>query len=172
MKKIGKIVKGNLKLVIGIIIGATISGVTVYAATVIASSNVSYSNTTSGLSATNVQSAIDELYTRANTWIDPSYIDFGTLATNGTKTVLASKNGVCIIRNNKVSCLKNNNYEEEKNHIKQVFPDGRYTVYPSGVGSYDSDFDCSVDSNGRVECRDQSNYSGCSVDSAGSVDCY
>lgn len=172
MKKIGKIVKGNLKLVIGIIIGATISGVTVYAATVIASSNVSYSNTTSGLSATNVQGAIDELYTKANTYIDPSYIDFTTLETNNKKTILVSKNGVCIKRNNKVSCFKVNNYSVEKDHIQQVFSDARCYFYPDSVSCEDSDFYCNVKSNGYVDCHDYSDYSFCSVSTDGSVNCY
>ena len=73
MKKIGKFIKNNI---IGFIIGVIISGATVYAATV-ASSSVSYSNTNSGSSATTVKAALDELYTRANTWINPNN-NFGT----------------------------------------------------------------------------------------------
>lgn len=47
-------------------IGLAITGsIGVYAATVIASSNVEYSNTTSGLTATTVQGAIDEIYKKA-----------------------------------------------------------------------------------------------------------
>lgn len=73
-----KLIKSNIKLIIGILIGMVLSITTVYAATILFASNqVSYDNTTSGLSSTNVQGAIDELYTRANTWINPNN-NFGT----------------------------------------------------------------------------------------------
>lgn len=66
MKKIKKFIKNNIKLVIGIMIGLAIAGsIGVYAATVIASKDVTYSNTTSGLTATTVQGAIDEIYKKA-----------------------------------------------------------------------------------------------------------
>ena len=52
------------KLFLGITIGIIISGITVMAAT-IAASNVIYTNSTSGLSSTNVQGALKELYTKA-----------------------------------------------------------------------------------------------------------
>lgn len=61
-----KIIK-NKKYILGIITGILISGTTVYAATIISAVNVSYSNTSSKLSSTNVQDAIDELYTKAKT---------------------------------------------------------------------------------------------------------
>ena len=72
MKKIKKFILGNIKTVVAFILGIIISGTTVYAATILFASNeVSYDNTSSGMSATNVQGAIDELYTRSNTWINP-----------------------------------------------------------------------------------------------------
>lgn len=132
------------------------------------SSDVPYTNN----SQSTVQGAIDDLYTKANTYIDPSYIDFTTLETNNKKTILVSKNGVCIKRNNKVSCFKVNNYSVEKDHIQQVFSDARCSFHPDSVGCYDSDFLCVVNSNGSVDCRGASDYSGCSVSTDGSVDCY
>lgn len=48
-------------LLIGMILGIVISGTCAYAAIIYQSSQVSYSNSTSGLSSTNVQDAIDEL---------------------------------------------------------------------------------------------------------------
>lgn len=66
MKKVKKFLLGNIKTVVSFILGIIISGVTVYAATIIASNQVGYDNTSSGMSATNVQDAIDELYTKAN----------------------------------------------------------------------------------------------------------
>jgi hypothetical protein len=191
MKKIGKIVKGNLKLVIGIIIGATISGVTVYAATVIASSNVSYSNTTSGLSATNVQSAIDELYTKASTWINPNnmgtptnYIFDGsnkptrsspTTPPSGKNVYLGlyadSQYGVCIKRNGTQHCFRYKNWMAEKEHIQKVFSDVSCRVGSSDVGCIASDFYCRVYSNGGVSCSDGGAGENCYVNGGGSVDC-
>ena len=67
MKKVKKFIKNNIKLVIGIMIGLAIAGsIGVYAATVIASSSVSYDNSDSGLEATNLQDAIDEVYKNAD----------------------------------------------------------------------------------------------------------
>ena len=62
MKKLKEIVKNNYKLIIGLIIGIVLSGTGVYAATVINAINVGYSNTTSGLTSTNMQDALDEAY--------------------------------------------------------------------------------------------------------------
>ena len=68
MKKVKNILKNNFKLVLGMIIGIVLASTTVYAATILfASDSVSYSNTNSGLTSTNVQGALDELYTKANT---------------------------------------------------------------------------------------------------------
>lgn len=168
-----KLIKSNIKLIIGILIGMVLSITTVYAATILFASNqVGYDNTSSGMSATNVQDALDELYTKANTWINPSYIDFTTLATNTNKTILASKNGVCIKRNNKVSCFKVNNWSEEQNHIQQVFSDISCIVNSSTVYCAASDFYCNVYSNGYVRCGDRSDGSNCLVNPAGSVNCY
>ena len=76
MKKRKEFIKSNLKLVIGIIVGAIISGAGVYAVTV-ASSAVSYDNSTSGTSATTVKAALDELYTKAIENINVNDVNFG-----------------------------------------------------------------------------------------------
>ena len=53
----------NYKIIIGIVIGIVISITTVYAATYIGSgSDLTYDNGTSGLTSTNAQDALDELY--------------------------------------------------------------------------------------------------------------
>ena len=172
-----KIIKNNIKLIIGIIIGTVISGTAVYAATTISSSNVTYTSN----SQSTVQGALDTLYTRANTWIDPSYIDFTTLATNTKKTLLASSAGICIKRNGTVSCFKLNNWAIEKTHIQQVFSDvGTYNsstklgcnVKSSIVSCTASDFYCYVRPIGDVRCLDISDDSDCNVNSDGSVHCY
>ncbi len=59
MKKTANLVKKSPLLIVGIIIGITLN--IVYASTV-TSSSVTYSNSSSGISATNVQGAVDELY--------------------------------------------------------------------------------------------------------------
>ena len=55
-----KIIKKNIKLLIGIIIGILISGSAVIAETIIEANHIKYSN--SKTEKTNVQDAIDELY--------------------------------------------------------------------------------------------------------------
>ena len=66
MNKVRKIFKNNYKILIGLILGVIISVGGVYAAATISGSTVSYSNTTSGLSSTTVQDAIDELYNKTD----------------------------------------------------------------------------------------------------------
>ena len=80
-EKIRKFLLKNIKIVISFVIGAVISGGAVYAATILFASNqVSYNST-------NVQDALDNLYIKAYTWIDPSYIDFGTIRVNSRRTI-------------------------------------------------------------------------------------
>ena len=167
MKKIKNFFKKNVRLFVGILIGGVLVGGSVYAATIIGAGEVSYTNN----SQTSVQSALDNLYTLSNTWINPSYVDFTTLDTNTKQTILASKNGICIKRNNKVSCFKIDNWSVEKDHIQQVFSDISCTVDSSYVRCYASDFDCRVFSYGNVNCIDQSDNSDCLVNSDGSVNC-
>lgn len=72
MKKLRKLLKTNIKIVLAFIIGGIVFGtIGVYAATTLLSQSVYYNNSTSGATSTNVQGAIDELYTRSNTWINP-----------------------------------------------------------------------------------------------------
>lgn len=52
---------GNIKFILGVLVGILISGITVYAVN-ISSSNVEYDNTNSGLQSNNVEGAINELY--------------------------------------------------------------------------------------------------------------
>ena len=64
MKKISKFIKSNYKFLIGVIVGLLLSATGVYAANTIYSKNVIYDNSNSGLSATNVQDALDETYSK------------------------------------------------------------------------------------------------------------
>lgn len=61
-----RFIQKNLMLLLGIIVGGIVFVGSVYAATVAASS-VSYDNSSSKLSSTNVQGAIDGLYTDVDT---------------------------------------------------------------------------------------------------------
>ncbi|MGM9850360.1 MAG: hypothetical protein ACI31V_05645 [Bacilli bacterium] len=85
MKKIKKLLSNNLKTITAFIIGGIIfGGTTAVVAAVIAANQVTYTPP-SGVSANNVQTAIDELYTRASKWLNPN--DMGTpqyYATTGT----------------------------------------------------------------------------------------
>lgn len=66
MKKAKKFLLGNIKTIIAFLVGGIVfGGITTVAAYTILASNVSYSNTTSGSSATNVQDALNDLYSRA-----------------------------------------------------------------------------------------------------------
>ena len=69
MKKVKEIIKNNVKVFVGIIIGTIVTGTGVYAATVINASDVSYKNASSEMTSTNVQGAIEELNTKATTKI-------------------------------------------------------------------------------------------------------
>ena len=169
MKKIKKFLVGNIKTVVAFVLGLIISGTGVYAATILFASNqVGYDNTSSGLTSTNVQDALDELYTKANTWIDPSSLDFQF---DTTQKIVATRFGVCIYRNNKLNCFKINNWAEEQNHIQQVFSDISCNVYSSRVACDASDFYCEVESSGRVRCLDYPDYKDCVVYPYGSIDC-
>ena len=176
MKKIKNFFKKNVRLFVGILIGGVLVGGSVYAATIIGAGEVSYTNN----SQTSVQSALDDLYTLSNTWINPIYINFGTLDTNVKQTILASSDGVCLKRNGKVSCFKSNNWNVEKNHIKEVFSDvGAWNDstrtgcndYSSGVYCADSDFSCAIDNVGIVHCTDLSDNSDCYSYGNGTVEC-
>ena len=71
MKKIKVFFKNNIKFFVGLIIGSLITGSAAYAAIIIQASNVGYTDTNS-IGATNVQSAIEKLYTKCGGTIVPS----------------------------------------------------------------------------------------------------
>ncbi len=59
-------VKKNYKIIIGIVIGIIVSSIGVYAVASLSSSEVTYNNKETGISANNLQGAIDELYEKSN----------------------------------------------------------------------------------------------------------
>ena len=71
----------NIRIIIAFIVGAVIAGSTVYVLA-LNGAEVGYDNTSSGMSATNVQDALDELYTKAQNMVP---IDPDTFNTNTAK---------------------------------------------------------------------------------------
>ena len=66
VKKVTNFIRNNVKVVVAFILGGIILGTCgAYASSVISASDVSYSNASSGIPSTNVQGAIDSLYTKA-----------------------------------------------------------------------------------------------------------
>ncbi len=186
MKKIKELLKKNIKLVIGFIIGGIVFGTLgVYAATTLLSQSVYYNNSTSGASSTNVQGALDELYTRASKWLNPN--DMGTPKYYATGTY----KGWC--SSTDTNC---NSYADfpttsttppsEKNVYEVKYEDGQYGVCIQRNGKEHcfrgrnykaeakhvqevfSDISCAVGSS-YVNC-DASDF-GCTVLESGYVDC-
>lgn len=142
LKNLKDIATKNKKYILGIITGILISGTTVYAATVISAVNVSYSNTSSKLSSTNVQDAIDELYDKAKNNCPLSYKceKEGLIPYDGDDGY-----GACIWKNNNQECFLAGNYEKEVSHAKEVFGESNckyIEVENDGDGNYTS---CSID---------------------------
>ena len=170
MKKIWRFIKSNLKIVTSFIIGIIISGGTIYAATTIASSSVSYSTTNSlanGATKTDVQGALDELYTKANTWINPK--DDYDITPN--KNIIINSSEIKLIRNGNLHVIKANNYNEEKDHIQQIFSDISCDFRTGGIICNATDFYCTVTEAGDVYCKDNSDGSDCKLSSDGSHVC-
>lgn len=167
MKNKKNIIKNIICFILGGIVFGTLG---VYAATTLLSQSVYYNNSTSGATSTNVQGALDELYTIANTWIDPT--NFG-MQVNTKKTIVAVPGGSCIKRNGTIHCFAVNNWNYEKTHVQQVFSDITCTVYSTIVDCHASDFRCSIGSNGGLNFTDLSDggNSRCIVDPNGTVTC-
>ena len=72
MKKIKQVIKMNIKIILGFILGLIWSGGVVYATAngyLFDSDEVSYDNTSSGLESENVQDALDELYANSDAYL-------------------------------------------------------------------------------------------------------
>lgn len=168
MKRIKKFLLGNIKTVVAFILGIIISGTTIYAATILfASDQVSYDNTSSGMTATNVQGAIDELYEKANTWIDPK----SNYHVNKNRNLVVNSSELKLIRNGVLYTIKNNNYNVEKDHIQQIFSDVSCYDVTGGKVCSAIDFYCSVGANNSVYCRDNSDNSECQIKTTGEFYC-
>ncbi len=104
MKKVRKIFKNNYKILIGLILGVIISVGGVCAATTIAGSTVTYSNSSSGLSSTTVQGAIDELYTKTDIRKTGNFISAYDYQTDGFYKCITGEEDTC----QRTYCYKKN----------------------------------------------------------------
>ena len=77
----------NIKFIFGIVLGVLVSGITVFAIN-ISSANINYDNTNSGLEATTVEGAINELYQDASKKM--AINTFGEAVYSETRTVMNS----------------------------------------------------------------------------------
>ena len=114
----------------------------------------------------------------------PTYFEFGTPTTESTTdyttlgknvfTGLGEDNsiGVCIYKNEKLECFKNNNFEEESTHLVNVFGEEICLVDNTHVNCNDIDFTCAVSSDGHVSCGDIESVYYCDVYASDNVNCY
>ena len=196
MKKIRKIAylfKSNRKIVVSFLLGVILSGTTVYAAAIIASADVSYSNTASGLTSTDVQSAIDELSHKMLTHCPDGYecveiitgnFAFGkpttssstdyssVLKSNNTNVLMRLNNSelnVCIYINNSLKCMNASNAETTLSSImgsSSCTNIGGFNSFinTSGKKCSNSSFSCSIYKySNYLECSDLINKKSCNT---------
>ena len=175
----------KLQLTIGIIIGLLITATTVYANNLsFTAKEISYDNTTSGISKTSVQDAIDELCEDSKKckkikdnniyfeYGDPttsSTTDYTTLGKNLFVALNGDQKSICIIRNNKLHCFDINNYQIEKVHILDVYSDITCSTMSSYIYCSDGRVNCRVNNDGSVMCVASSG--GCDITKDGVVEC-
>lgn len=189
----------NEKYILGIITGILISGTTVYAATIISAVNVSYSNTSSKLSSTNVQNAIDELYDKAKnncpdgyecikvryafgepTDSSPSSFDEVRQTFPMTAVAVRLLNGsksICIYRGSKsIECFANNSTTTEITHMQEVYGTNNCAEKNAGNNTKylecnNSNTICQAYSNGIINCYTSDTGYGCYILADNSVNC-
>lgn len=123
MKKIRKIAdlfKSNRKIVVSFLLGVILSGTTVYAAAIIASADVSYSNMASGLTSTDVQSAIDELYDKTKNNCPDGYVCKATQFSKDSWETIANNVKSGAISNYAVGDEKEINLGDFGKHIVRI----------------------------------------------------
>ena len=127
-------------------------------------------------SQSTVQGAIDDLYTKASTWVNPNdvYFDLASAKSNTSGTMLVSKYGICISRSKKVYCFRRNNFDFETTHMPQVFNDINCDISSSSITCNASDFRCGVQlasSTNWTYCVDKIHSETCKIYSSGQRDC-
>lgn len=191
-----EILKNNIKLIFGLILGVICSLPTVYGALKVQSSYIPYSQD-NVISQKTLYDELDTAMThvKENCYItappyyfalgvptNSSTTDYNTLGKSvfvGKKkyTTSNNKNGelaVCIKRNRARPCFYSRNFEREAKHLLEVYS---YTTSYCSVSSSEvkckySDFSCYVKNNGEVACTTPgSNNYGCRVNSDNTVFC-
>ena len=201
MKGIQKFIKTNIKILLGIIIGVLISGSVVFAATIaIDAAQVTYNNSNTSLTSTNIKDALDELYTKSNSSYyllkkyktlseTPKYYacDNRNAPTTESPTTPPTcttvyiglyedeQYGICIKKDGTQHCFRYNNWLVEKEHIKDVFPEGhcRY-MYEQGkniVRCSGGTFNCYVGADGSAYYLNISKFEGAILNSDGTLNC-
>ena len=180
--------RSKVNFLVGIIVGIIIMAGGVYAATLVNSKDVFYDNANSTLSSTNVQGAIDELYTKSKNLLpryafgtptDSSPTDFKEVIASSGSNVFVRKMGsqlsVCLYYNNDLFCMKNGaaNWETNKAMLNTAtFPGVTCSASSSRADCSDDSFNCSVVSFGYVYCDvGDVDLRRCDVRADGSVDC-
>ena len=177
----------NYKILIGLLLGILISATGVYAATIGASKDVYYNNTTSKLSSTNVQDALDEVYTKTNnrlttyafgTPTNSSPVDFQEVISSSGSKAFVKKQGnqlsVCSYYNNRLFCMKPGtaNWNTNKAMLNTTtFPGATCGSDSSDAHCYDASFGCSAKSYGDVYCVDGKATLECYVFANGTAAC-
>ena len=201
MKIIRTFIKSNFRIFVGIIIGLIFSTTIAYAAIIVINGEqVTYDNTNTSLSSTNIQDALNELYSSV---LSENYLlnKYKTLSGTPTNYINNGKNlpttespttpptnkriylglysdgqlGVCIERNSVQHCFRSKNFIAEVMHVKEVFSDIQcyFVSYDNTEYCLASDFSCIVRANGSVYCRDHNDINGdCVIQADGSVKCY
>ena len=185
MKKLFNHSKVNF--LVGMIVGIIIMAGGVYAATLVNSKDVFYDNANSTLSSTNVQGAIDELYTKSKNLLprydfltptDSSPTDFKeVIASYGSNLFLrkiGSQLSVCLYYNNDLFCMKSGtaNWETNKAMLNTAaFPGATCSANSDGASCNDGSIRCYAYSNGNVSCYDDDAASRCVAYADGLVGC-
>ena len=175
MFRVKKILKSNMQIIIRIIIGTLLSITTVYAVTAVLNADqVDYDNSNSSLLSTNVQNAIDELFAITKRRVTGDGAENVGFQTNRSNTKFANSNGLCVVINRKLVCFKTDNYEVEKEHLKQVFYDNtKCTQSSDEIYCQDFGYYCRATEEGLVSCTNMQagSYTYCDVFSDGTIDC-
>lgn len=171
MNKIKNLIKKKYKVIISFFLGMFVAGTTVFAGTkYFSATETTYANTSSTLSSTNVNDALDELYEKTKTMVNTGYIStFSNLKFSSNKKIMASNYMVCInyyANNYSVVCFKYKNFEVEKYRLRRVFG-YRYCSVDNGYGTFYSENDPGT--NTKISCT--ANNFTCEVQKTGYVYC-
>jgi len=175
-----KILKSRIFVfVLGIIVTSAISVV----AANLEARTISFQPDDENWEVENVEEAINDLYTSKNSKSIPTTMTFayGTPSQSSTKNyeelnkkvfagLIGTQKLVCITYNSKLSCFTNNNLQNEKTHLDNVFGTGC-----SGSTNYtcnNDEYSCIAYSSGDFVCIDKINKKRCDLLADNRLFCY